>query len=148
MMTRRVGKAPSQRQLRVGEELRHALAWLLERGDFRDPELAGHAVTVTEVRISPDLRNATVYVTPLGGGTAGPLLTALNRARPFLRRQVAARVRLKYVPTLNFEADTSFDRAERLERLLHEPAVARDLAPGEDAGEDAGEDEGENGDGT
>ncbi|MCW8971063.1 MAG: 30S ribosome-binding factor RbfA, partial [Rhodospirillales bacterium] len=127
-MNRREGKTPSQRQLRVGEELRHALAWLLERGDFHDQELTSNPVTVTEVRIGPDLRNATVYITPLGGGDASEVLTALNRARPFLRRQIASRIRLKFVPNIHFESDPSFDHAYRIERILLSPEVARDTA--------------------
>ncbi|WP_114860365.1 30S ribosome-binding factor RbfA [Azospirillum brasilense] len=121
------GKPPSQRQLRVGEEIRHALADLFRRGDFHDPELADLNVTVTEVRISPDLRNATVFVTPLGGGAMDETLTALRRAAPFLRGQVARAVNLRHAPTLSFEADTSFDYAGRIDDILHSPAVARDV---------------------
>ena len=121
------GKPPSQRQLRVGEELRHALAELLQRGDFHDPELADLNVTVTEVRISPDLRNATAFVTPLGGGHMDETLAALRRAGPFLRGQIARAINLRYAPTLSFEADTSFDYASRIDNILHSPAVARDV---------------------
>ena len=117
-MTKRGAKAPSQRQLRVGEELRHALAWILERGEVRDPGLDGVMVTVTEVRMSPDLRNATAYVVPTGGGDAAPVVEALNRARPFLRRTVAHAVRLKFAPELRFAADETFDQAERIDWLL------------------------------
>jgi len=117
-MRRREARAPSQRQLRVGEEIRHALAWILERGDVRDPGLAGTPVTVTEVRVGPDLRIATVYVTRLGGGDAAAVLRALDRARPFLRRRVAAAVKLKFVPDLVFRSDTTFDRASRIDTLL------------------------------
>ncbi|CAK0770918.1 ribosome-binding factor A [uncultured Gammaproteobacteria bacterium] len=119
----------SQRQLRVGEELRHALAALLQRGDFRDPDLVGLAntVTVTEVRISPDLRNATAFVVPLGGGGTKEVLVALRRAAPFLRGQVGKALRLRMVPMLSFEPDTSFDQAGRIEQLLHLPEVERDL---------------------
>jgi ribosome-binding factor A len=120
-------KPPSQRQLRVGEEIRHALAMIFERGDFRDPDLASAHVTVTEVRASPDLRHMTVFVTPLGGGDAAPLLAALRRAAPFLRGQVAKVVRIKYAPDLVFRADTAIDAAARIEALLHSPAVRRDL---------------------
>ncbi len=133
-MTRRVERGPSQRQLRVGEELRHALAWILERGEVRDPDLKGVSVTVTEVRVSPDLRNATVFVLPLGGGETAAVVTGLTRARPFLRRQVANAVRLKFVPDIRFRADPSFDEARRIDALLRDPAVARDLAG--DRGED------------
>jgi ribosome-binding factor A len=117
-MAKRRDGVPSQRQLRVGEEVRHALAWLLERGDIRDPGLQGATVTVTEVRVSPDLRNATAYIVPLGGGDVAPVLEALTRARPFLRRQIAAAVRLQYAPNLTFAADTSFDHASRIDGLL------------------------------
>ena len=133
-MTRRVERGPSQRQLRVGEELRHALAWILERGEVRDPDLKGVSVTVTEVRVSPDLRNATVFVLPLGGGETAAVVTGLTRARPFLRRQVANAVRLKFVPDIRFRADPSFDEARRIDTLLRDPAVARDLVG--DRGED------------
>ncbi|MFC5358500.1 30S ribosome-binding factor RbfA [Azospirillum himalayense] len=121
------GKPPSQRQLRVGEEIRHALAELFRRGDFHDPELAELNVTVTEVRISPDLRNATAFVTPLGGGPMDETLSALRRAAPFLRGQVARAINLRHAPTLSFEADTSFDYAGRIDDILHSPAVARDV---------------------
>ncbi|MCH6589887.1 MAG: 30S ribosome-binding factor RbfA [Proteobacteria bacterium] len=133
-MDRRAERGPSQRQLRVGEELRHALAWILERGEVRDPDLKGVSVTVTEVRVSPDLRKATVFVFPLGGGETEAVVTGLTRARPFLRRKVANAVRLKFVPDITFRADTSFDEARRIDILLRDPAVARDL--GEDRAED------------
>jgi ribosome-binding factor A len=120
-------RSPSQRQLRVGEELRHAIANILERGDIRDPDVAGRPVTVTEVSVSPDLRNATVFVVPLGGGEVGSLLTGLKRVRPFLRHEVARMVQLRVVPDLSFVADTTFDNASRIENLLHSPEVARDL---------------------
>lgn len=121
------GKPPSQRQLRIGEEIRHALADLFRRGDFHDPELAELNVTVTEVRISPDLSNATAFVTPLGGGPMDETLSALRRAAPFLRGQVARAINLRHAPTLSFEADTSFDYAGRIDDILHSPAVARDV---------------------
>ncbi len=127
-MSRRADRGPSQRQLRVGEELRHALAWILERGEVRDPDIKGVCVTVTEVRVSPDLRNAIVFVLPLGGGETEAIVTGLTRARPFLRRQVANAVRLKFVPDITFRADKSFDEASRIDTLLRDPAVARDLA--------------------
>jgi ribosome-binding factor A len=119
-MTRhgRSGGAASQRQLRVGEELRHALAEVLSRGDIRDPALENVSVTVSEVRIGPDLRNATVFVLPLGGGHAGEVLAGLDRCAPYLRGQVARRVRLKYMPKLSFELDSSFDSASRIDTLL------------------------------
>lgn len=135
-MTRREHRPPGQRQLRVGEEIRHALAWILERGEAHDPGLAGAVVTVTEVRVSPDLRNATAYVMPLGGAEAETVLAALERAAPFLRRRVAEEVRLRVVPRLAFAADTSFDEADRIENLLGRPDVARDLAGPDGDGDD------------
>ena len=126
-MKRREAKSPSQRQLKVGEELRHALAWVLERGELRDPGLAGTPVTITEVSASPDLRRATVFVTPLGGGDPTPVLEALKRAEPFLRQRIAKTVHLRHVPKLSFQADRSFDTAQQIDDLLHRPEVARDL---------------------
>ncbi len=125
-------KAPSQRQLRVGEQVRHVLAALFERGDFRDPELASARITVTEVRASPDLRHMTVFVTRLGGGDTTALLTALKRASPFLRARVAESVRLKFAPDLVFRGETTIDQAARIESLLHSPNVARDLGQPKD----------------
>jgi ribosome-binding factor A len=125
----RAGKPPSQRQLRVGEELRHELAALLQRGDFRDPDLLDLNVTVTEVRVSPDLRAATAFVTPLGGGKLGTALKALRRAAPFFRGQMAKTLKLRFAPTISFEADVSFDYAGKIDAILHSPEVARDLAP-------------------
>lgn len=118
---------PSQRQLRVAEEVRHALAAVLERGDFRDPDLAGAHVTVTEVRASPDLKHMTVFVTPLGGGDPSVLLAALKRAAPYLRGQVSQAVRTKFSPNLVFRADTALEAAARMQALLASPVVARDL---------------------
>ncbi|SMF84797.1 ribosome-binding factor A [Azospirillum oryzae] len=122
------GKPPSQRQLRVGEEVRHALADLFRRGDFHDPELASLNVTVTEVRISPDLSNATVFYSTLGGERMEEAQVALKRGAAFLRGQVARMVNLRHAPTLSFEADTSFDYAHRIDSILHSPEVARDLS--------------------
>lgn len=125
-------KAPSQRQLRVGEELRHIVAGIIERGEIRDPDLAGRAITVTEVRISPDLKNATVFVVPLGGGDAAPVIKGLKRARAFIRHEVARQVDLRVVPDLFFEPDTSFDEASKIDALLRSPQVARDLGANDD----------------
>ncbi len=136
-MTKRGGRSPSQRQLRVGEELRHALAVILERGDVRDPGLGKASITVTEVRVSPDLRNATAFVMPLGGGGTPEAVEALTRASPFLRRQLARVVHLKYVPAITFAADRSFEEARRIDALLHEPVGARDLAGDGDGDEEA-----------
>jgi ribosome-binding factor A len=126
------GRARTPRQLRVGEEVRHALAAILERGDMRDPDLRGASITVTEADVSPDLRNATVFVVPLGGADRERLLAALRRATPWLRGQLAQRVELRHAPDLRFELDRSFDHAHRIGELLHSPDVARDLGPRED----------------
>ena len=128
-MTHRAGKAPTQRQLRVGEEIRHALAWTMERGELRDPVLQATLITITEVRVSPDLKNATAFVTPLGGGDADviEILKALKRASGYLRRMIAQTLNLRYAPSLAFERDESFDEAGRIATLLHSPDVARDL---------------------
>lgn len=121
---------PSQRQLRVAEEIRHVLAGLFERRDFRDPELAEAQITVTEVRISPDLKHATVFVSRLGRQDVDALLPALKRAAPFFRNQVAHALRLKFAPELSFQPDHALDYAANIDRLLHQPAVARDLDKG------------------
>ena len=125
----REARGPSQRQLRVGEELRHALARLLGRHEMRDPSLKDATITVTEVRISPDLKNASAFVMPLGGAHATEILAALQRGAPYLRGLIAREVGLRYVPTLRFLLDTSFDHASRIDALLHRPDVERSLAP-------------------
>ncbi|MGF1595170.1 MAG: 30S ribosome-binding factor RbfA [Kiloniellaceae bacterium] len=132
------GHDRSQRQLRVGEELRHALARVLARGELRDPNLAGASLTVTEVRISPDLKAATAFVVPLGGGDLEAVIAALNHAAGFLRGQLGQEVQLRHTPRLSFQADHSFDEAARINALLHHPRVARDVeaeADEMDAGE-------------
>ena len=140
-MSRATGRPPSPRQLRVGEELRHALIDVLRRGGLRDPLLADRQVTVSEVRMSPDLRAATAFVVPFGGGDAAALVAALNRAAPFLRGRIAQSVKLRLVPTLRFSPDRSFETAGRIDTLLQDPAVARDLVPGSaPEGEDEGGD--------
>ena len=126
-MTRRRSKAPSKRQLRVGEEIRHALAAVLTRGEFRDPELQNLSITVTEVRLSPDLRNATAYVMPLGGGDIGEVIAALNENRKYIRGEVARAVALKFAPDVRFRADQSFDEAMRIDELLNSPKVRQDI---------------------
>jgi ribosome-binding factor A len=122
----------SQRQLRVGETVRHALAEILAHGDVHDPDLEGHIITVPEVRMSPDLKLATVYVMPLGGRDTDVVMAALNRNKRFLRGEVAHRVNLKFAPEIRFRVDDRFDEAERIEKLLRTPEVQRDLAPGQD----------------
>ena len=120
-------KQPSQRQLRVGEALRHALSDVLERGNLRDPALRNISITVTEVRASPDLKNATAFVMPLGGKAADAIVEALGRAAPFLRNAIAQQVELRHVPRLQFEVDRSFGQADHIDALLRQPQVARDL---------------------
>ncbi len=122
-MNRREHKTPSQRHLRIGEELRHVLATILERGEVHDPGLRGISVTVTEVAVSPDLRRAVFYVIPFGGGDKDAVAEVLNRARPFLRRKMAAAVKLRYIPEISFVADTTLDNAERIDALLRDTRV-------------------------
>ena len=119
----------SQRQLRVGETVRHAVAEILAHGNVHDPDLEGHIITVPEVRMSPDLKLATVYVMPLGGRDTEVVIEALNRNKKFLRGEVAHRVNLKFAPDLRFRIDDRFEEAERIEKLLRTPEVRRDLAP-------------------
>ena len=128
-MKKPAAKAPTQRQLRVGEEIRHVLAAVFLRGEFRDPELANEHVTVTEVRVSPDLRNATAFVARLGRTDIEALLPALKRAAVYLRGQVAHEMRLRVAPNLSFQADTTLEHAMHIDRLMRQPEVARDLGP-------------------
>jgi ribosome-binding factor A len=118
---------PRQRHLRVGEELRHALAQLLRPGELRDPALHDANVTVTEVQLSPDLRNATAFVMPLAGANAPDIVAALKRSAPYLKGRIARAVRLRRVPNLTFALDNAFDRAERIAAVLRSDAVERDL---------------------
>ena len=127
-------RPPSQRQLRVGEELRHVIASVLERGDIRDADVAGRPITITGVKVSPDLRNATVFVVPLGGGDPSPILAGLKRVAPYLRHELAKAVQLRVVPNLSFAADVSFDAAERIEALLRSTEVRQDLEDRDDDG--------------
>ena len=127
---------PSQRQQRVAELVRHALAEVLARGDVHDPVLAGHVITIPEVRMSPDLKLATAFVMPLGGRDERPVLEALDRNRKALRTEVAHRVNLKFAPDLRFLRDESFDEAARIDALLRTEKVQRDIAkPGDSADE-------------
>lgn len=120
------GRGPSQRQLRVGEQIRHKIAGMLIRGDIHDDVLAEHVITVPEVRLTPDLRLATVYLMPLGGEDAKPVLEAMERHKRFIRGEIARAVSLKYAPELRFRFDETFDEASRIDRLLDSPAVKRD----------------------
>src|SRR6185436_19229134 len=117
----------SQRQLRVGEEIRHLLAELLERGNMRDPDLREASITVTSVDVSPDLRNATAFVMPLGGKDSDRLLSALRRAAPWFRARVGEKAGLRSAPEIRFQLDTTFDEADKINALLRRPDVARDI---------------------
>ena len=118
---------PSQRQLRVGELIRHALAEMLTRGEIYDDVLTSHLVTIPEVRMSPDLRLASIYVMPLGGKDVKPVLAALERNKKYIRGEIAHEVNLKFAPDIRFMADESFDEADRIERLLASEKVRKDL---------------------
>jgi len=118
---------PSQRQLRVGETLRHALAEILVRGDIHDPDLMGVSVTITQVLPSGDMRHATAYCEPLGGKNADKIVAALNRHKAYLRGQMGHLIALKFTPELRFVEDTSFAEAERIENILKSERVQRDL---------------------
>jgi len=122
--------------LRVGEVLRHALSDILRENEIRDPDLEGVSVTVTQVKPSPDMRHATVFVEPLGGVRAEAIVNALNRHRGFLRGELGRTITLKFTPELRFIEDTSFAEAERIERILHSERVARDLKTSGDASKD------------
>ena len=126
-MKRVASAAPTQRQLRVSEEIRHVLAGLFGRREFRDPELAVAEITVTEVRIGPDLKHATVFVARLGRTDVDLLLPALRRAAAYMRGRIAHDLRLRHAPELHFQPDIALEEANRINRLLHSPDVARDL---------------------
>lgn len=120
-------RGPSQRQLRVGEMLRKVLSEVFLKIDISDNDLKGIVLTVSEVRAAPDLKNATVYLLPLGGKNQDTAIAALNRHKRFIRGEVARRVDLRYMPELSFELDTTFDQSGRLDELLRTPSVARDI---------------------
>jgi len=122
----------SQRQLRVGELVRHAVAEMLTRGDVHDPVIEGHLITVPEVRMTADLRLATIYVMPLGGRDEKEVVAALERNKKFLRGEIARRINLKFAPDIRFRIDERFDEAERIEKLLRTPQIRRDLESGAD----------------
>jgi ribosome-binding factor A len=127
MVKRDKARAPSQRQLKVGELIRHALADIFSRGEILDDVLARHSLTVPEVRMTPDLKLATAYVITLGGGEASEAVEHLNKHKRFLRGEVAKRVNMKFMPELRFKVDTSFEASARIDELLASPEVARDL---------------------
>ena len=127
-----VSRPTSQRQLRAGELVRHALVEVLREHEIHDPALDGVSITVTEVRISPDLKNATAFIVPLGGEHAAEVLKALKRCSAYLRGEIGHEVRLRVVPRLSFELDISFDHAQRIEEILHRPEVLQDIRPQDD----------------
>src|ERR1700712_4034683 len=127
---------PTQRQLRVGEALRHALAEILFRNEIQDPDLAGVSVTVTQVKPSPDMRYCTVYCEPLGGQNAKEIVAALNRHKGFLRGEMGHRLTMKFTPELRFVEDESFAEALKIETILRSPEVQRDLAASDEDGKD------------
>lgn len=118
---------PSQRQLRVGELVRHKLAEMLARGEVHDDTLASALVTIPEVRMSPDLKLATAYVMPLGGADPGPIIAALERNKRFIRGEIARSLNLKFAADIRFRFDETFDEATRIDQLLHSPKVRQDL---------------------
>ena len=123
------GKGPSQRMLRIGELIRHKIAELLTRGEIHDDVIAGHSITLPEVRISPDMKLATVYVMPLGGSDMKPVIEALMHHRKYIRAQVAQTLNLRYAPDLRFREDETFEEATRIDRLLDSPKVRQDIGP-------------------
>jgi ribosome-binding factor A len=127
MSHRDKAKPPSQRQLKVGEMIRHALAEIFARGAIADDVLNRHSLTVPEVRMSPDLKLATVYVMTLGGGEAEEAVAHLDKHKRYLRGLLAKRISVKFMPELRFKVDTSFEAASRIDELLASPKVARDL---------------------
>jgi ribosome-binding factor A len=124
--------APSQRMLRVAELVRHAMAQLLSRGEINDPVLEQHVVTVSRVKMSPDLKLATIYVMPLGGKDENEVIKALDRHRKYLRGEIAHEVNLKFAPEVRFRIDDSFDNVSKIDALLNSDKVKRDLAPRDD----------------
>ncbi len=131
----RSGKGPSQRQLRVGELVRHALTEILQRGEISDPRLDNTVVSVNEVAMSPDLKIATAFVSPLGRGESEPVIKALVQNAKYIRGRLTPFLKqMKYMPEIRFRADTSFDNYSKIESLLHSPEVSRDLEPGEGDG--------------
>jgi ribosome-binding factor A len=130
--SRKAPTGPSQRQLRAGEVVRHALVEILREEDLADPALDGVSVTLTEVRVSPDLKHALCFVEPLGGEHAAEVVAGLNRCARFLRGRLGHTIELRFTPQLKFVHDESFSEAQRMERLFHDPKVAQDLGSDDD----------------
>ena len=132
-MSRFSSSGPSQRQLRVGEQVRAAITTVLQRGEVREPLIENTVISVSEVHMSPDLKIATAYVTPLGTADHSEVVEALNRNARFIRKRVTPALRqMKYMPDLRFRDDTIFDNYQKIDALLRSPEVARDLDPDED----------------
>lgn len=141
-MPRPTTSGPSQRMLRVGEQVRHALSETLQRGEIIDPLIENAVVSVSEVRMSPDLKIATAFVSPLGAGDANAVVEALNKHAKFVRGRVSGALRqMKYMPEFRFRLDTSYDNFQKINALLHSPEVARDLGSDNDLGTDNDKDE-------
>lgn len=121
-------KAPSQRQLRAGELVRHALVEIIQREGLREPALQGVSITISEVRVSPDLKKATAYAAPLGGEHQSEVIDALNRVAPYLRGLLGKKIDMKFTPSLTFRSDETFNEAQKIDALLARPDVARDLS--------------------
>jgi len=138
MAQKKTPTGSTQRQQRVAELIRHALAEVLQRGDIQDPVLSAHVITVPEVRMSPDLKLATAYIMPLGGQNEAPVIAALERNKKALRQEVARRVNLKFAPDLRFLRDATFDEADRIDALLRTDKVRRDLETQKPDGDDSG----------
>lgn len=131
-MSKFSGKGPSQRQLRVGENVRHALTQLLQRGEIQNDVLQTNVISISEVSMSPDLKIATCYISPLGGGDAKPIIKALAENAKFIRGKLSPELnQMKYMPSFRFREDTSFDNYSKIDALLHSPKVKRDLDDGE-----------------
>ncbi len=121
-------KGPSQRQLRAGELIRHALVEIMQRENLREPSLRGVSITVSEVRVSPDLKRATAFASPLGGDDQSEVVEALNKVAPFLRKLLGKKIDMKFTPSLIFRSDDTFAEAQKIDALLARPDVARDLS--------------------
>ena len=135
-------EGPSQRQLRVGEEIRRVLARVFERGELHEPALSGVRITLSEVSVSPDLRNATVWVIPPIDGEIADILPVMNRVAGRLSGQVAREVRMKFAPRLSFKRDTAFDASQRMTTILSDPVIRQDVAKSPEDDEDGSETDG------
>jgi ribosome-binding factor A len=123
-----MAKEKGLRTLRLGEDIKHILSTLISRGEMRDPSLLDVSITISEVRVSPDLSYATVFVMPLGGGDIESVLAGLKRGKGFLRREIGKRIKARLTPDLVFKADNSFEYSSKMETLFHDPKVAKDLS--------------------